>query len=155
MRLDGDEFTFLSSLLQHGSLLWMAPELLFGYAGRDPRPHTEEEFTTLPPNEMPILKASTASDIWSIAMTIVEALTGTVPYAEYHYIATAIVKLHDHILPSRPVIEEEGGKVAPSDELWSAILSCWAKNPDDRLGASELRQLLETESKKSSGDGRL
>lgn len=116
-RIDGDEFTNMSSRMQHGNTRWLAPELLFGLDGRYPRPRTE---TDRPVEEGEVLKASASTDMWSFGMTMIEVLTDQVPFYGFKTDAAAIMKLGNHDLPKAAII---------SNKLWKAIVRCWKKDP--------------------------
>ncbi|CAE6479480.1 unnamed protein product [Rhizoctonia solani] len=99
------------------SLRWTAPELL---------------------SDGGILTCGT--DIWSWAMTALETLTGSVPYAELHDTA-ACLKIMNKILPERPEKHiPTGGEQA--DLLWQLLNQCWASDPLHRPAAATVRDKL-------------
>lgn len=137
-------FACMSSREQHGNVRWMAPELLFGFMGKLPKPRSGQQGPrTSQATEVPFLKASPQTDIWSFGMTFYESIACRIPYAEGYNDAYAIVRIHEHTLPERPEVEGENGETVLSDELWATILSCWNKDPKYRPKASILREKLE------------
>ena len=57
--------------------------------------------------------------------------------------AHVIVLISDRELPERPEIQGDNGEIAPSDELWVTISSCWAEDPRGRPSALTLQRKLE------------
>ncbi|KAF8602917.1 kinase-like protein [Ceratobasidium sp. AG-I] len=93
------------------SLRWAAPELLKGEA-----------------------RSSKAADVWALGMTILEAFTGSPPYAgksDYAVMYLVSIKME---IPSRP------GEM--TEPLWSLISKCWRVNPKVRPDAWEIAALL-------------
>ncbi|KDN38528.1 hypothetical protein RSAG8_09417, partial [Rhizoctonia solani AG-8 WAC10335] len=95
------------------SLRWTAPEILEGTR---------------------FLAHTMVGDIYSLGMTILEALTSQVPFADKseRSLLTYIV-LHKK-LPTRPE------KVIPTrsidgDKLWAILIKCWSYDPKDRPDA--------------------
>ncbi|KAF8601980.1 kinase-like protein [Ceratobasidium sp. AG-I] len=86
---------------------------------------------------------SFAADIYALGMTILEAMTGNVPYhyKTDHGIAFAVVVRKE--LPRRPEdripINSQHG-----DALWSLLTSCWSYNPEERLGIDRVLSIMKT-----------
>ncbi|KAG8728025.1 hypothetical protein FRC12_022092, partial [Ceratobasidium sp. 428] len=107
-----------------GTLRWMAPELLLPQ---------EEDIA-------PVTKTK-QTDVYALGMTILEATTGKVPYAEYRF-DTAIVRALDRRqLPYRP--KELSNSGPQEDWIWSLLKLCWEHDPLLRPLASEMYIMLE------------
>ncbi|CAE6471781.1 unnamed protein product [Rhizoctonia solani] len=107
------------------SIRWAAPEIVEG-----------------------ITKCTAEGDIYALGMTILEIITGSVPYAGFRDIAVlnrVINKLH----PERPVEYIPRGH-EHTELLWSLLTSCWKYDPQDRPAASavhdELAHIAQAES---------
>lgn len=101
------------------SLNWAAPEVI------------EEETG-------PTIEA----DVYSLGMTILEVLTGKIPYAGArppHIIGKIMKGVH----PTRPE-EHIPSQNKQADILWSLLTSCWAYAPQDRPTAIEVRVKMES-----------
>ncbi|KAF7968472.1 hypothetical protein HWV62_30489 [Athelia sp. TMB] len=99
------------------SLRWQAPET-FG-------PDLDDAYTA-------------SSDVWSLAMTILEVMSGRVPYYPRRQIHATAFAIMDGVLPKRPDND------TVSDSLWDVLRTSWAKNPSDRPCAALVRRQLET-----------
>ncbi|KAF8517253.1 kinase-like domain-containing protein, partial [Hysterangium stoloniferum] len=88
-----------------GSLRWMAPELL--HNGK--------------PNRQ--------SDVWAFGMTILEILTGKLPYYQIKNDPVVIMKITRGKIPPRPELS-----AAPflSDHIWDLCEQCWRLDPHER-----------------------
>ncbi|KAG8753999.1 hypothetical protein FRC11_006917, partial [Ceratobasidium sp. 423] len=89
-----------------GSLRWAAPELIFDEAHK-----------------------SKQSDIYALGMTMLEILTGALPYSEYRKDYVVLMKLQRGDLPTRPeqIKDDDLG-----NEMWQLLLSCWDRNSNAR-----------------------
>jgi len=109
-----------------GTTRWMAPELFFpdkfGYTGKLVK--------QLPSKE---------TDIYAIGMTILEVLTGCVPFANVARNETVIFKVMDGVRPDRP-------PSGLSDTLWELLVATWvaqhAQGPEGRPPASTVLDRL-------------
>ncbi|KAF8602025.1 kinase-like protein [Ceratobasidium sp. AG-I] len=102
------------------SVRWAAPELIEGLGAY-----------------------SFEADIYALGMTILEALTGNVPYyyKTDHGIAFAVVDRKE--LPRRPedcipTTSQHG------DALWSLLTSCWAYEPEERPRVNHVLSVMKT-----------
>ncbi|KAF8601997.1 kinase-like protein [Ceratobasidium sp. AG-I] len=86
---------------------------------------------------------SFAADVYALGMTILETVTGMVPYSEKSdhgvYLAVAVKRLP----PLRPE------RVIPSDSgdgntLWSLLTNCWAYDPENRPTADRVRDVMKS-----------
>ncbi|KAG9123213.1 hypothetical protein FRC07_000092, partial [Ceratobasidium sp. 392] len=96
-----------------GTSRWMAPELLRG----------EDSSGNLADRSRP-------ADVYALGMTILEVLTGQLPYVERRseaYVTLAVVK---GILPERPT--QLMGDTSFGDERWEFLKECWKTEPELR-----------------------
>ncbi|CAE6441514.1 unnamed protein product [Rhizoctonia solani] len=107
------------------SLRWAAPELLEGETG-----------------------ITTQADIYALGMTILEAITGTVPYDGVREIAL-FLKIARKVYPNRPeshiTLQHEHGNL-----LWALLLHCWTYEPLLRPTAAQVQQRIELISQRVS-----
>jgi len=103
----------------HGSARWMAPELL------NPE-HPDQD----------VNRPTEASDIWALAMVMVEVLGGHVPFHEFRN-EVVIFKVMAGVRPERPT------NAAMTDEIWEMVHSCWNEDPTKRPKISEVLDCLQ------------
>lgn len=84
---------------------------------------------TVAPEVIKLEGACFASDIWSLACTVIELLTGKPPYADLLSM-TAMFKIVEDDMPPLPV--------GCSAECIDFLTQCFAKEPSERPTASEL-----------------
>ncbi|CAE6449214.1 unnamed protein product [Rhizoctonia solani] len=100
------------------SLRWTAPEILEETTG-----------TTF------------EGDIYALGMTILETMTGEVPYYETVNESALVLKIARQESPMRPA-----GKIPPKDAkadmLWSLLTSCWSYDPKNRPTATEVGKAM-------------
>ncbi|KZP26787.1 kinase-like protein [Athelia psychrophila] len=87
------------------SVRWMAPELFAS--------ELDDAYTT-------------SSDVWALAMTILEVMSGEMPYHPRRQVHATALAIMDGVLPQRP----DNGII--SDDLWDALNMMWTRNPDIR-----------------------
>jgi len=110
----------MSLSLEGGSQRHMAPELSVG----------PEKFRT-----------TTASDIYSFAMTILELDTQEQPFSTYAKPKAAARAAEQGIRPSRPL--GMGSRMLhSSDGMWSLLESMWHRDPWDRPSATQVHEFL-------------
>ena len=126
-----DQFTFLSTCLEGGTVQWMSPELL------DP-----EQFS------LPNKRSTMQSDCYALGMLIYEVLSGQVPFPTCSPF-TALRKVLDGERPERP--QGEAGKLF-TDGIWDIVQLCWKTDPKERATAKAVLACLEDNSPKSDGD---
>ncbi|EUC57445.1 tyrosine kinase catalytic domain protein [Rhizoctonia solani AG-3 Rhs1AP] len=86
-------------------------------------------------------KPAYSADIHSLGMTILEVMTGAVPYADTHGLAV-YSKIINGMLPNRPEEHMPTGD-NQADHLWSLLTyGCWVLKPEDRITASILLDKL-------------
>ncbi|KAG9127452.1 hypothetical protein FRC07_013635 [Ceratobasidium sp. 392] len=103
---------------QKMSIRWTAPEVLEGS------------------------KHSVEADVYALGMTILEALTGKVPYSEKHDRAVMIAIMRNEY-PPRPE-ERIPTNTEWGDAIWSLLVRCWDHVPERRPTATEVRDLYES-----------
>lgn len=81
------------------------------------------------PEVISLVGASTASDIWSLACTIIELVSGKPPYADLNAMSAMFRIVED---PSPPIPSR------CSPELCDFLARCFAKDPLQRPTAGEL-----------------
>ncbi|KAG8686159.1 hypothetical protein FRC09_014306, partial [Ceratobasidium sp. 395] len=96
-----------------GSTRWMAPELL----------------SDIPVNQ------SYESDIYALAMTFIEILTGAFPFPGLHDTAVMFRVVFKQAIPGRPEILE--AQSLHHDSWWELLQRCWDRTPDRRPKASD------------------
>ncbi|QRV88275.1 Tyrosine-protein kinase [Ceratobasidium sp. AG-Ba] len=99
---------------------WTAPELLMS-----------EDFAQ-----------SKEADVYALGMTILEVMSGKVPFAnqkhEIRLIAAIVTK---NLTPDRPEAEIPTGDER-SDRLWTLLGRCWSSEPAERPSASEVAETM-------------
>ncbi|CUA73042.1 Serine/threonine-protein kinase B-raf [Rhizoctonia solani] len=100
------------------SLRWTAPELL----------DSDQKST-----------CSREADIYALGMTILEIMTGQVPYSEMSE-KQVIFCVYQGKLPDRPQVMAAGD--AQADIVWSLLLSCWLNNPKERPTAAYISETM-------------
>ncbi|KAF7984312.1 hypothetical protein HWV62_15293 [Athelia sp. TMB] len=82
--------------------------------------------------------ANTASsDVWSLGMTILEVMSGRMPYYPRRQLPATIFAITDGVLPVRPDND------TVSDSLWSLLHTIWAQSPENRPCAIFVQGQLE------------
>jgi len=99
-----------------GSLRWNSPELL----------------TNVP--------KTTASDMYAFGMTIVEILTGTVPFADITSDGALVGAI---FAGQRPSLEPWNREGRSFDKLWRVASSCWDADPEQRPSALQVAKAME------------
>lgn len=84
------------------SIRWAAPELLIDVKG-----------------------ASQEADVYAYGMTALEILTGEVPFPGMSEIVVLVRVVQQAEIPPRPNIDMH-------DDLWGALVQCWAQQPGER-----------------------
>ncbi|KAF8603733.1 kinase-like protein [Ceratobasidium sp. AG-I] len=100
-----------------GTLRWMAPELLAS---------TEDE------NMLPAVR-TTKTDVYALGMTMLEVITGKVPYSEYLQDPGIIRALDRKKPPVRP--KELVSTNEQANMVWALLLQCWDHDAATRPGA--------------------
>ncbi|KDN47111.1 hypothetical protein RSAG8_03888, partial [Rhizoctonia solani AG-8 WAC10335] len=104
-----------------GTTRWMAWELV-----HQPDPPVGRGAATDSESE-PAVDRSTMADVFALGMTVLEVVSGRLPYHERRTDASVISALIRHKLPTRPEQlseHEEWGK-----ERWELLVNCWDVDP--------------------------
>ncbi|KAG9101946.1 hypothetical protein FRC06_002458, partial [Ceratobasidium sp. 370] len=96
-----------------GTLRWMAPELLL----------SDED-------EKAAAARTSQTDVYALGMTLLETVTGKVPYAEYKVDRAIIRALDRGQLPKCP--EEFTFQNGQENWMWSLLKACWGHDPKAR-----------------------
>lgn len=107
------------------SLRWTAPEL---FASDKPRVPSKE------------------ADVYALGMTILETITGKLPYCEKSE-QSVMFSVWQGKFPDRP--KEIPVATAKGDILWALLVRCWAYDPEERLEVAEVVKRMKT----ITGDG--
>lgn len=107
--------SFTGTLGNNFSLRWTAPEML-GESGSPTR----------------------AADVYALGMTILETITGQVPFSNLRDVNTLIAAVHKRKTPKRPEDEIPSQSIC-GNILWALLMSCWAYNPELRPSAAQVR----------------
>ncbi|CAE6483435.1 unnamed protein product [Rhizoctonia solani] len=96
------------------SLRWAAPELLLGTSS-----HT------------------TASDVYSLGMAIMETFTSQIPFGDKSEMSLPLHVVVQRKIPSRPekLVPERS---VNGNTLWSILTKCWSYDPKDRPSARDV-----------------
>ncbi|CAE7098430.1 unnamed protein product [Rhizoctonia solani] len=78
-----------------------------------------------------------ASDIYSLGMTILETITGKIPYDTVKNVISALLKGKLPRRPSEIPVDSVYGNI-----LWSLLRSCWSTNPNNRPTARHVKYIL-------------
>ncbi|KAG9081362.1 hypothetical protein FS749_007716 [Ceratobasidium sp. UAMH 11750] len=85
--------------------------------------------------------SSFETDVYALAMTILEAITGDVPHKDRSDRVIIHAVLVKRELPSRP-IEQLPINNERANELWNILERCWSFQPEDRPDIYQLRDFL-------------
>lgn len=77
-----------------------------------------------------------ASDVYALAMVMVEVLGGHVPFHEYRN-EVVIFKVMAGMRPERPTHPDM------TDEIWEMVQGCWREDPTKRPKISDVLECLE------------
>ncbi|KAF9012562.1 kinase-like domain-containing protein [Cyathus striatus] len=104
-----------------GTCRWMAYELLAPTEG-------EDDDNYVPP-------LTKASDVWAFGMTMLEVLTGQLPFMNVKNDSTVILSIIKGVLPARPAKIDDG--------MWRLLQHCWNFVPDKRPSMRAAANILE------------
>lgn len=107
---------------------WTAPELFVKF-------DIELDDATSDPDSATACTAS--SDVWALAMTILEVMSGRMPYHPQRILYLVGFAIMDGALPKRP----DNGTI--SDDLWIALNAIWKQSPENRPCASSVQWQLD------------
>ncbi|KAF8602231.1 WD40 repeat-like protein [Ceratobasidium sp. AG-I] len=110
-----------------GTLRWMAPELI----------QQEDD----DPDSKPPVARNKQTDVYALGMTMLEIVSGAVPYAEYRSDMGIYRAIDRKQLPKRPKLP--AGPDEPANQMWALLVRCWDHDPDDRPEASFVLRFLQ------------
>ncbi|KAF8296971.1 kinase-like protein, partial [Clavulina sp. PMI_390] len=86
-------------------------------------------------------RTTSASDVFSLAMTLLNIWGGEIPFADIRSEWQVVSQVAKGVRPSRPA----GTLLTPHDDskLWKLIEEMWAKNPDKRPSSGNVFLRLE------------
>ncbi|CAE7142054.1 unnamed protein product [Rhizoctonia solani] len=108
----------------------------------NPRPKSSLRWTPLEIYEGKVTHTM-HGDIYSLGMTILEAFTSQVPFAD---LTDNLLVMHVAVsrnIPSRP--EAIPTNTIDGDRLWAILIKCWSYNPKHRPSAEEVRSEIAPE----------
>ncbi|QRW26820.1 Tyrosine kinase domain protein [Rhizoctonia solani] len=82
---------------------------------------------------------SKAADIYALGMTILEAMTGSIPYVEVPNEIVVMRKITEGTLPPRPEAHIPISCYRAST-LWHLMNQCWSRNPQTRPTAIQVQE---------------
>ncbi|KAG9124470.1 hypothetical protein FRC07_011528 [Ceratobasidium sp. 392] len=86
------------------------------------------------------MKPTRAADVYALGMTILEIMTGKVPFPEKHERAVYRA-IKEQVLPSRPQESIPLGS-RDGDTLWQLITDCWAYEPAKRPPITKVASIM-------------
>ncbi|KAF4593226.1 kinase suppressor of Ras 2 [Pleurotus pulmonarius] len=115
---------------------WMAPERL-----------NPKAFSSYPTDDGSYAdgKLRTCNDIYSLASTIFEILTGDVPYYQYHHDAFVMADALRGVLPE-PQDLDKARLSGLTDDIQTLLNRMWSYSPSERLHADTVCRILKTPS---------
>ncbi|KAF8593330.1 kinase-like protein [Ceratobasidium sp. AG-I] len=119
--LSGGTLAFSSTTnVGGGTLRWMAPELLTSIEGGNNPPATRNMQT----------------DVYALGMTMLEVISGKIPYSEYGHDMGVYRAIDRRNAPIRPKELFENSQ--QEDEIWVILLQCWDHDAAARPSASHV-----------------
>lgn len=109
-----------------GTVRWMAPELNLHQGENDS-------------NNPPVMR-NKQTDVYALGMTMLETITGEVPYPHIIYDTGIIFALIRKQLPKRP--QELSGPEERASHIWALLVTCWDHDPSARPDASSVVESL-------------
>ncbi|KAG5723117.1 putative serine/threonine-protein kinase samkB [Termitomyces sp. T112] len=106
-------------------LRWLAPEII------DPPESDVQE------QDVSYYYSTPETDVWSFGMTILEVLSGKMPWANFKRNPSVVYHLIQGSLPQRPQVE------AITDLIWDLILLCVKQEPCQRINMNGVRSYLQ------------
>lgn len=108
-----------------GTFRWMAPELLLDRDDDDSPPAARNKTT----------------DVYALGMTMLEIISGNVPYQEFQSEFSIYRALDKKQFPKRP--QELPESDARATKMWALLVQCWDHDPDARPDATSVLNQLE------------
>ncbi|QRW14283.1 Serine/threonine-protein kinase [Ceratobasidium sp. AG-Ba] len=123
---------FGNAVFQYGELQFTQTMKLNGFTPRWTSPELLIEDTICQSQE---------ADVYALGMTILEVITGDVPYAEHKNEMKLLFAIGSQkLLPNRP--EMHIPNTLRGDALWLLLRRCWNKKPEKRPKAYEVVEIM-------------
>ncbi|CUA72981.1 MAP kinase kinase kinase mkh1 [Schizosaccharomyces pombe 972h-] [Rhizoctonia solani] len=90
-----------------------------------------------------IVLPSKESDIYALGMTILEAITGQLPFADKQEMAVMLAVCFKQETPTRPVFQIPA-ESKHGDKLWKLLCECWSHEAEKRPNAAEVGKIMGT-----------
>ncbi|CAE6389035.1 unnamed protein product [Rhizoctonia solani] len=87
-----------------------------------------------------------ASDVYALGMTVLETISGRIPYHGKQDVAIMLLVTVKKETPERPGCIPNGN--VNGDRLWELLLSCWAYEPGERPSAGKVTTILRAMTRK-------
>ncbi|KAG9080753.1 hypothetical protein FS749_007910, partial [Ceratobasidium sp. UAMH 11750] len=124
---------FGNAVLQQGTLQFTETVKQSGFTPRWTAPEILDERE---------VKQSEEADVYALGMTILETITGKVPYSHINNIVALIKAIAiKNETPKRPE-EHMASNSEHGDALWSLLQSCWKFEPEERPDAAEVAKIM-------------
>jgi len=124
-----------------GTLRYMSPELLAACEEEEFNPSRAQGWRSKAPERMAVCpnegddsipRVTKATDVWEFSMTVLEILTGTIPFSHIKRDASVIKFV---VTGGRP---ERGRSHHINNEIWNVLENCWAVDPIQRPSMTSL-----------------
>ena len=109
----------VTETITHGSLRWLAPELV-------------TQSSHVP---------TRATDVWSFGMLTLEIFTDNVPFSHIPNEANIPLAIFNGSLPARP--EQNVTMRGLDDAFWNLMNQCWQRDPKSRPSMSAVRESVQ------------
>ncbi|KLO07120.1 kinase-like protein [Schizopora paradoxa] len=101
------------------------------------------EFFEISDDDLPPPTHNEKTDVWSLGMTILELITGDVPYASIKNDLRVMFTIVKGLLPSEPTYTGSPSDISLKRYMWSICQVCWTKNPAQRPSAATILGKME------------
>jgi len=79
-----------------------------------------------------LFRPNQQTDIWAFGMTLVELLTGEIPYAHIQSDGPVSKAVSNGLLPEEPIYRDSDPNADLQRYMWSLCRKCWKKEPVQR-----------------------
>ncbi|KAG8684226.1 hypothetical protein FRC11_012433 [Ceratobasidium sp. 423] len=88
-----------------------------------------------------LVPLSKESDVYALGMTILEAITGQIPFADKQEMAVMLAVCFDSATPTRPMVQIPANSKS-GDWLWELLCRCWSRDMEKRPSAAEVVDIV-------------